>query len=162
VLFYLELMRIYILEIRIIFNKDLNFIKENIKYFSNLLFKRILNNNIKESKMARKHYSNESIMKFLTIIGGLVGLAFCILGLLDESQYHIYAGLEQLRPVIGYIIGIVISVLTIYTGIRPDDPIPFHWLVLFILGILLIVFGGGIWACALLIIASLLGIIDEL
>ncbi|MBN1214972.1 MAG: hypothetical protein JXA99_05955 [Candidatus Lokiarchaeota archaeon] len=114
--------------------------------------------------MARKHYSNESLMKFLTIIGGLVGLAFCIIGIAQiEGNYGLYPGVvDQLNYVIVYIVGICISIITIYTGMKPDDPIPFHWLVLFILGILLIVFGGGIWACALLIIAALLGIIDEL
>ena len=113
--------------------------------------------------MARKHYSNESLMKFLTIIGGLVGLATCIIGFTEFNAYPVYPGvIDSLNYVAVYIIGIIISVITIYTAIRPDDPIPFHWLVLFILGILLIVFGGGIWACALLIIACLLGIIDEL
>ncbi|MBY9006567.1 MAG: hypothetical protein KGD63_07390 [Candidatus Lokiarchaeota archaeon] len=113
--------------------------------------------------MARKHYSNESLMKFLTIIGGLVGLAFCIIGLTGmDGNYGFYQGIDSLNYIVRFIIGMVISVLTIYTGIKPDNPIPFHWIVLFILGILLIVFGGGLWACALLIIAALLGIIDEL
>ena len=82
--------------------------------------------------MARKHYSNESLMKFLTIIGGLVGLAFCIIGIAQiDVNYGVYPGIiEQLEPVIVYIVGICISILTIYTGMKPDDPIPFHWLVL--------------------------------
>ncbi len=110
--------------------------------------------------MARKHYKNEGIMKFLTVIGGLVALA---------SQIFIIAGITWFIPrFVGFtelvyaIIGIFISIITIYTAINPDEPFPFHWLFLFVLGILLVIFGGGIIACVLLIIAALIGLIEVL
>lgn len=110
--------------------------------------------------MARKHYKNEGIMKFLTVIGGLFALA---------SQIFVIAGLDWfipfevgLRSLVYAIIGIVISVITIYTAIKPDNPFPFHWLFLFVLGILLVIFAGGIIACVLLIIAALIGLIEVL
>jgi len=102
-------------------------------------------------------------MKLCTILGGVVGLAFVILGFLnlDQDISVIGAVVQDLGPILNLIVGLVVVALTLLVGIRPDDPIPFHWLVLFILGVLLIVFGGGVWACALLIIAALIGIIDK-
>jgi hypothetical protein len=63
---------------------------------------------------------------------------------------------------VNFIIAVVIVVLTFLVGLKPNDPIPFHWIVLLILGILLIVFGAGIWAGVLLIIAFLIGLIEDL
>ncbi|MBD3198346.1 MAG: hypothetical protein GF317_25070 [Candidatus Lokiarchaeota archaeon] len=114
--------------------------------------------------MARKHYKNESLMKILTILGALVGIATIILTFASIDAYPIFPGLsgEGIYQIIILIVGLVICVLTLLAGIRPGDPIPFHWLILFILGILLVVFGAGIWACALVIIAALIGLIDDL
>ncbi|MFX1322888.1 MAG: hypothetical protein ACFFAQ_14720 [Promethearchaeota archaeon] len=110
--------------------------------------------------MARKHYKNEGIMKFLTVIGGLVALASQIFAIAKFSwPLGRYVGFYAIPYLI---IGIVISVITIYTAIKPDNPFPFHWLFLFVLGILLIIFGGGIVACVLLIIAALIGLIEVL
>lgn len=107
-----------------------------------------------------KKYKNEGIMKFLTVIGGLVALA---------SQIFTIAGIPWILPhwvgfyeLVYAIIGIIISVITIYTAIKPDSPFPFHWLVLFIFGILFVIFAGGIIACVLLIIAALIGLIEVL
>jgi len=107
-----------------------------------------------------KKYKNEGLMKFLTVIGGLVALASQIFALFDFNWI--------LERYVGYydplyaIIGIIISVITIYTAINPNNPFPFHWLFLFVLGILLVIFAGGIIACALLIIAALIGLIEAL
>jgi len=110
--------------------------------------------------MARKHYKNEGIMKFLTVIGGLVALASQIIIIADLDVYFPrYVGFGTL---VYAIIGIVISIITIYTAIKPDNPFPFHWLFLFVLGILLVIFAGGIIACVLLIIAALIGLIEDL
>lgn len=117
-------------------------------------------------------YEHQGIMKFLVIIGGLVGLATIILNLAalfglpaGFNLYPIYSGIQFgdfIGAVVIAIIGIIICFITILTAIKPGDPFPFHWLFLFILGILLIVFGAGVWACVLVIIASIIGIIDEL
>ncbi len=110
--------------------------------------------------MAKTHYKNEGIMKFLTAIGGLVALAsqlFAIFG--GPWPIPQWVGLYS---IIYAIIGIFISIITIYTAIKPDNPFPFHWLFLFVLGILLIIFAGGIIACVLLIIAALIGLIESL
>ena len=109
-----------------------------------------------------KHYKNRQIMKFLTIIGALVGLATLILGLLGVPNYGFIDPVLGLHYVLNFIVGLVIVALTFLVAMKPDKPLPFHWLVLFILGILLIVFGAGIWACVLVIIAALIGLIEDL
>ena len=80
--------------------------------------------------MAKK-YKNDSIMKFLTVIGGLVALA---------SQIFTIADIPWIIPhYVGYydivyaIIGIVISVITIYTAINPNNPFAFLCFFLFVL-----------------------------
>ncbi len=110
----------------------------------------------------KKHYKNEQLMKFLVIIGALVGLATLILSFASIGEYGYVPPLVALDRVVVFIIGIVVVVLTFWCALRPNDPIPFHWLVLFILAILLVVFGAGIWACVLVVIAALIGLIEDL
>ncbi|MFX1279061.1 MAG: hypothetical protein ACFFA3_06565 [Promethearchaeota archaeon] len=107
-----------------------------------------------------KKYKNGQLMKFLTVIGGLVALASQIFTIFNFS-WPIGRFVGYYDPIYA-IIGIFISVITIYTALNPDNPFPFHWLFLFVLGILIIIFAGGIIACALLIIAALIGLIEVL
>ena len=116
-----------------------------------------------------KHYKNEGLMKVLVILGALVGLVTLILWLAQMENYGFVApiitfnSLEVLvSRIIVFIIGLVILVLTFWVGFKPNDPIPFHWLIFIIFAILLVVFGAGIWACVLVLIAGLIGIIEEL
>jgi len=109
-----------------------------------------------------KHYKNEQLIKFLVIIGAVVGLVTLILRLAGLENYGYVDPLIALNEIIVFIIGLVIVALTFLVGIRPNDPIPFHWLVFLILAILLVVFGAGIWACVLLIIAFLIALIEDL
>ena len=101
-------------------------------------------------------------MKVLTILGALVGLVTLILGLARIENYGLIDPVFALNEVLNFIIGLVIVVLTFLVALKPDKPLPFHWLVLFILGILLVLFGAGIWACVLVIIAALIGLIEDL
>jgi hypothetical protein len=109
-----------------------------------------------------KHYKNEQIMKFLTIVGALVGLATLILGLAGLENYGFIDPVFALNAVLNFIVGLVIVILTFLVALKPNAPLPFHWLVLFILAILLVIFGAGIWACVLVIIAALIGLIEDL
>lgn len=109
-----------------------------------------------------KHYKNEGLMKVLVILGALVGLITLILRLAGMESYGFVNPLVALDRIIIFIIGLVIVVLTFWVGFKPNDPIPFHWLILIIFAILLIVFGAGIWACVLVLIAGLIGIVEEL
>ena len=109
-----------------------------------------------------KHYKNEGIMKLLTVLGAVVGLITLILGLARIENYGFIDPVFGLDVVLNFIVGLVIVVLTFLVALKPNKPLPFHWLVLLILGILLVLFGAGIWACVLVIIAALIGLIEDL
>ncbi len=113
-----------------------------------------------------KHYKNQQLMKFLVIIGGLVGLIWIISGFASLAGLGfvpvIIPSIVPLQLIVTLIIGLVIVVLTLLVGIRPDEPLPFHWLVLFILAILLAIFAAGILAAVLVVIAAIIGLIEEL
>ena len=109
-----------------------------------------------------KKYKNESLMKILVILGALVGLITLILGLAGIENYGYVDAVFAIHYIINFIIGLVIVILTLWVGLRPNNPIPFHWLVLIIFAILLVLFGAGIWSCVLVLIAGIIGIIEEL
>jgi len=56
----------------------------------------------------------------------------------------------------------VFVILTFLVALKPNQPLPFHWLVLLILAILLVIFSAGIWACVLVLIAGIIGLIEDL
>lgn len=98
-------------------------------------------------------YKYEKIMKILAIIGGILALLEGILGFFGAA-FSVFWGF----PIIGPIIAIILGIVVILSVIRSGNPIPFTWIVLLILGILVIIFGsllGGI----LVLIAGILGLI---
>ena len=101
-------------------------------------------------------------MKFLTIIGAIVGLAYLILRVSTiGDQYQVYPNPIGLNIVVNWIVGLVVVILTFLVALKPNDPIPFHWFVLLILAILLIIF-VDIIAGVLVFIAFLIGLIEDL
>jgi len=112
-----------------------------------------------------KHYKNEGIMKILTILGALVGLVYIINGFAGLAGYSFLPtiiNIELLDRIITLIIGLVVVILTFLVAWKPNKPLPFHWLILLILAILLVLFGAGIFACVLVLIAAIIGLIDDL
>lgn len=101
-------------------------------------------------------------MKFLTIIGAVVGLAYLILRLTAiGDQYQVLPIDVGINIVVNWIVGLVVVILTFLVALKPNDPIPFHWFVLLILAILLIIFVDVI-AGVLVLIAFLIGLIEDL
>jgi len=113
-----------------------------------------------------KHYKNQQLMKLLVILGALIGLVWIISGFAGLAGLGfvpvVIPSLVPLTQIITLIIGLVIVILTLLVGLRPDGPLPFHWLVLFILGILLAIFGAGIYAAIIVVIAAIIGLIEDL
>jgi len=114
-----------------------------------------------------KHYKNEQIMKILTVLGAIVGLVYIINGFAGLAGQRIFplpiiVDIHLLDTIINLIIGLVIVILTFLVALKPNQPLPFHWLVLIILAILLVIFSAGILACVLVVIAALIGLIEEL
>jgi hypothetical protein len=106
-------------------------------------------------------------MKVLTIIGAVVGLVYIINGFAGLGGYGflplpLFVSIELLNEIVTLIIGLVVVILTFLVGLKPNKPLPFHWLILLILAILLVIFRAGIWACVLVLIAAIIGLIEDL
>lgn len=108
-----------------------------------------------------KKYKNGQLMKFLTIIGAVVGLVYLILRLANIDKYQVLPIDVGVNIVVNFIIGLVVVILTFWVALKPNDPIPFHWFVLLIFAILLIIF-VDIIAGVLVLIAFLIGLIEDL
>jgi hypothetical protein len=113
-----------------------------------------------------KHYKNEQLMRFLVILGAILGLVWIISGFLSLAGEGfvpvVIPDLMPLERIFTLIIGLVVVVITLLVGMKPHEPLPFHWLVLIILCILLAIFGAGLYAVILVLIAAIIGIIEEL
>ncbi len=111
-----------------------------------------------------KHYKNEGIMKILTLLGAIVGLVYIVngfAGLAGSSFLPPVISIQLLDTIISLIIGLVVVILTFLIALKPNQPLPFHWLVLLILAILLVIFSAGIYAMILVLIAAIVGLIEE-
>ena len=97
-----------------------------------------------------KKYEHNDIMKILTILGGLLGFVSALLVLLNYDLPATYSAVDR---ILSAIVGMIIAALTLLCAMKPDDPIPWHWFVLFVLAILLIVF-SGLWGGVLVIIGG--------
>ena len=101
-------------------------------------------------------------MKFLTILGAIVGLVYLILRLTDiGDEYNVLPIDVGVHVVVNFIIGLVVVIFTFLVALKPNDPIPFHWFVLLILAVLVIIFVDLI-AGVLVLIAFLIGLIEDL
>lgn len=92
-----------------------------------------------------KYYKQNWLVKFFTVAGGFIGLMYCFFGILDvDISYKSFSSLmTQLFSIsgfFGYVLGMVIAVLTMLVASSPNDPIPWHWSVLISFSILLMLF----------------------
>ena len=111
----------------------------------------------------KNKYKNQKLMKFLTAIGAILGFLYVI------SAFASLAGLNFfpspiptiVNTLVNAIVGLVFVILTFLCVFKPDDPIPFNWIVLLILAICLIIF-AGLWGGIIVLIAALIGLIEVL
>ncbi len=112
-----------------------------------------------------KKYKHHDLIKILVILGGVVGILEGISIILSMAGSGIpYLGTYRIirfEPIISAIVCLVGAVLALVCGLKPDDPIPFHWLMFLIFAIWLIIF-GALFGGVLCLIAFLIGLIDEL
>jgi len=105
--------------------------------------------------MAKKDYKNYKLISFLCIIGGLVGVVFAIIDLVNGVQA------VNIERILYSFLGIVFSIVVLLQCLKPDNPVPYHWLLFIIFGILVAIFAnlvGGI----IVIIGGLVALIDVL
>lgn len=114
----------------------------------------------KKKSYNKRKYKNFELTKILTILGGVLGVLLVALSLAGYD-YSWSVGVSGLESIIRAVVGLIISVVTIAIGMKLEDTLPLHWLIIFIFAVLLIIF-ASLWAGILLIIAGLIAIIDAL
>lgn len=118
--------------------------------------------------MDKEQYKNEPLLKILVVLAGVVALInqiFALLGYYWWLPIYNYYWIWPFYLVL-VLVGIFFTILTILCGLRKEykkggEIVPFHWITFLVLGILLLIFGGGVIPLILLIIAFFLALIEE-
>lgn len=113
-----------------------------------------------------KYYKHNKIIKVLTIVGGFGGFVYGVyqityIAFSFNNIFTLFDQLVQLNGFFGYVLGMFFASLTLLAAFKPNDPIPWHWLVLLLFSILLISFSfllGGVAVLA----AGVLGLFDAI
>ena len=110
---------------------------------------------VKNSKMG-KSVVYRKLMRFLTILGGAIGFLNVFLRLYNIENVNKWIQDIGLSNAIFINCGLIIAGFTIITALKPDNPIPWHWITLIVLAALTTVFIH--FASAILIL--IVGIIE--
>ncbi len=94
------------------------------------------------------------LMEKLTLIGGVVAIAQGAWNLVNVSSNNPVPG------VVGGILTVILGIIALLTVLKKNEPIPFNWVVLLVISILLFLFGGWIGGIIILI-AAVIGIVVE-
>ena len=101
------------------------------------------------------------IMRFLTIFGGVDGFLYVFLRLYNIENVNKWIQNIGLSNVIFINCGLLIAGFTIITALKPDNPIPWHWITLITLAALTTVFIHFLPAILILIV-GIIELIKEL
>ena len=103
-------------------------------------------------------------MKLFTISSGFLGLMYCIWGILNlHFTYNSFTNLLNEITSNGYlvfILGMFIAALTLLVAFKPNDPLPWHWLLLLMFSILLMMI-VHIIAGIPVFVASIIGLFND-
>jgi len=121
----------------------------------------ISNNNIEKNSKTGRSVVYRKLMRFLTILGGTFGFLNIFLRLYNIENVNIWIHNIGLGSVIFINSGLVIAGFTIITALKPDNPIPWHWITLITLAALTTVFIHFLPAILILIV-GIIELIKEL
>jgi hypothetical protein len=84
-------------------------------------------------------------MKLFVICSGFLGLMYCIWGIINMNfMYHSFISLItqilDFNGYLGYLLGMFIAGLTLLVAFKPNDPFPWHWILIFMFSILSMLF----------------------
>jgi hypothetical protein len=104
-------------------------------------------------------------MKLFTIAGGFLGFIYSFFGIMNmyfmyDSFISLLTQLFKIDGFFGYVLGMFIAALTLLTVFKPDDPLPWHWLLLLLFSILLMIFCHIIAGIPVLI-AGIIGLFND-
>jgi len=90
----------------------------------------------------------EKIVKFLLLVGGIIALFYCFFNLFNIGDLNEWIANHGLtNPALNFI-GMIVASIELHATVKPNDPIPYNWILMVILGVLLTIFSlllsGGI------------------
>ena len=100
-------------------------------------------------------------MRFLTIFGGIVGFLYVLLRLYNIENVNNWIQNIGFGNVIFINCGFLIAGFTIIAGLKPDNPIPWHWITLITLAALTTIF-INLLPAILIFIAGTVELVKEL
>ena len=80
------------------------------------------------------------IVRLLTVLGGLLGFLFVFTKLFDIKDVNQWIQNTDLFSVISTNFGMLIACFAVTLALKPDNPIPWHWVTLMVLSALIFVF----------------------
>jgi len=120
-----------------------------------------INDNSKEDKKILRSVVYRKLMRFLTILGGTIGFLYIFLRLYNIENVNIWIQDIGFGSVIFINCGLVIAGFTIIAALKPDNPIPWHWITLITLAALTTIF-IHLLPALLILIAGIFKLIKEL
>ena len=122
---------------------------------------KISNDNKENNNKVGRNEVYRKLMRFLTILGGSIGFLNVFLRLYDIENVNKWIQDIGLGSAIFINCGLLIAGFTIVTALKPDNPIPWHWITLITLAALTTVFIHFLPAI-LILMAGIFELIKEL
>lgn len=101
------------------------------------------------------------IVRFLTILGGAVGVIYIFLKLYEIENVEVWLLNLGIGNLIFINCGFLVAGFTILTALKPNNPIPWHWLTLVTLAALTLIF-INILPAVLILVSGILELVKEL
>jgi ABC-type polysaccharide/polyol phosphate export permease len=108
-----------------------------------------------------KYYKRNVLIKLFTILGGFAGLMYCLYQISTTTQIESWFEIFGFGRFVRNLIGMIVAALTILAVLKPDDPLPWHWLLLLTFGILLFVF-SWLMSAILVLLGAVFGLIEDI
>ena len=100
-------------------------------------------------------------VRFLTILGGAIGIFMVFLKLYEIENVEVWILNLGIGNLIFINCGFLIAGFTVVTALKPDNPIPWHWITLVTLAALNLIF-VNILPTILILVSGILELIKEL
>ena len=122
---------------------------------------KVSNDNKESNNKTVKSDVYRKIIRFLTIFGGAIGFLYVFLRLYNIENVNTWIQNIGIGNVIFINCGLLIAGFTIITALKPDNPIPWHWITLITLAALTTIF-IHLLPALLILIAGTFELIKEL
>ena len=101
------------------------------------------------------------LVRLLTILGGAIGIFIVFLKLYEIENLEVWLLNLGIGNLIFINCGFLVAGFTIMTALKPNNPIPWHWLTLVTLAALTLIF-INILPAVLILVSGILELVKEL